>query len=326
MRNGERTLRRALGNIVAQTYTNLEILISDNCSTDGTLAIIEEFAREDPRIRCLQQPKVLTAWQHFCVVAARVRTEYLMWAADDDLRGDNYIEELVAALESHPKAVLAFGSVVQFYEDDDSRAPVTSMGRDYGWDGDSRFAQVAGLFRKCARFYGLHRTSCVHDYPWWETDTAYGPDVAFLLYARMRGEFLYVPGPVFYQAVPRGTYSAATRARDHYFSAPPRLALVLLAWCCTKAATVAARLESLPPRRFRTLVLTYCILKFDHTKIWLFPRLPRPVVAAWRRYRSRVDRHQSREAAASDATSPVTPSLPAGRESLTPRPLAPLPW
>src|SRR5918993_5298269 len=51
--NGERFLARTLQSLLAQTYTNLEIIICDNASTDGTEAICREFAARDSRIRYL---------------------------------------------------------------------------------------------------------------------------------------------------------------------------------------------------------------------------------------------------------------------------------
>ena len=49
--NGERLLGRTLESLLAQTYTHLEIIISDNASTDSTPAIAREFADRDPRVR-----------------------------------------------------------------------------------------------------------------------------------------------------------------------------------------------------------------------------------------------------------------------------------
>ena len=59
--NGENYLRQALESITNQTYRNLEILIADNASTDGTEAICREFAARDERIRYHRHPTNLGA-------------------------------------------------------------------------------------------------------------------------------------------------------------------------------------------------------------------------------------------------------------------------
>ena len=55
--NGEATLARALAPVVGQDYPNLEILISDDCSTDSSPEIYERFARGDSRIRVLRNKR-----------------------------------------------------------------------------------------------------------------------------------------------------------------------------------------------------------------------------------------------------------------------------
>ena len=49
--NGARYLEEVLVSLMKQTYKNLEILVSDNCSTDNSVAIVEKLQRQDKRIR-----------------------------------------------------------------------------------------------------------------------------------------------------------------------------------------------------------------------------------------------------------------------------------
>src|SRR6266853_631610 len=55
--NGEAYLRQVLESVLAQTFTEFELVISDNASTDGTEKICREYAAADPRIRWHRQAR-----------------------------------------------------------------------------------------------------------------------------------------------------------------------------------------------------------------------------------------------------------------------------
>src|SRR5262249_44963466 len=106
--NGERFLGTCLDSLLAQTYANLEIVISDNASTDGTPALCEEYAARDPRIRFVRSDRNRgAAWNHN-QVASMARGVYFRWCGADDALDPRFIEACVATLESQRDAVLAF--------------------------------------------------------------------------------------------------------------------------------------------------------------------------------------------------------------------------
>jgi glycosyltransferase involved in cell wall biosynthesis len=78
-------LKRTLEQICAQTYTNLEIVISDNCSPDEKVQeIILMFAEKDPRIKGFRQSENIGPANNFEFVLHQATGEYFMWATDDD--------------------------------------------------------------------------------------------------------------------------------------------------------------------------------------------------------------------------------------------------
>jgi len=86
-------LRRTLEHITAQTYKNLEIIISDNCSPgDEVEKVIHEFSSVDPRIQYHRQPENIGLSRNFGFVLRQAVGEYFMWAADDDEWDPSYIE------------------------------------------------------------------------------------------------------------------------------------------------------------------------------------------------------------------------------------------
>ncbi len=107
--NRPEQLRHCLDGLVKQTYPNLEIIISDNCSTLPEVALVAvEFCSRDNRITYFKQKSNIGAIKNFQYVLSRADGEYFMWAADDDYRDPIYVEELVGLLSNRDDCVLSF--------------------------------------------------------------------------------------------------------------------------------------------------------------------------------------------------------------------------
>ena len=106
--NGKRHLAECLESILAQDFQDLEILIADDGSKDGSPDIIKAFAARDPRVRWWKNPRNLglTGNSNCCLKEAR--GEYIKFVHQDDvLLSPSAIRRLVAALDENPKASLA---------------------------------------------------------------------------------------------------------------------------------------------------------------------------------------------------------------------------
>lgn len=117
VRNGTKTLARALESLVGQTERSLEILVSDNASTDDTVAIAEAFAAKDDRIRVHRHAENVGITSNFELVLSRARGEYFMWAAHDDVWDPAFVETLRAALDADPGAQAAMCATTRVTED-----------------------------------------------------------------------------------------------------------------------------------------------------------------------------------------------------------------
>jgi len=106
--NGAKYLRQALDSLLAQDYTNFELIISDNASTDDTAAICKEFATRDARIRYYCNEQNMGAIWNFNRVLKLAIGDYFMWAACDDLWESSYISTLLPLLQDNTDAALAF--------------------------------------------------------------------------------------------------------------------------------------------------------------------------------------------------------------------------
>lgn len=101
--NRGEALRKSLPKILAQRYEPLEILLSDNASTDGTEALCREAAGRDPRLRYFRHPKNIGLYgnHNFCLDQAR--GEFLCFFHDHDERDDGLVREYVSFLQRHPR-------------------------------------------------------------------------------------------------------------------------------------------------------------------------------------------------------------------------------
>lgn len=114
--NGERYVREAVQSVIEQDYRQLEILISDNGSTDGTVAILEELAATDQRIRLLLNPENAGAARNFNLVLDEGRGDYTVWVASDDRIEPEYISQAVKILETRPDAIGVYSNAVRIDE------------------------------------------------------------------------------------------------------------------------------------------------------------------------------------------------------------------
>lgn len=107
--NGARFIRQAIESVLAQSFTDYELLISDNASEDGTAAICGEYAANDRRIKFVQQEKNKGPFWNLKFVTDRATGRLLVWLAHDDALHRRFIERCVAYLDWNPRAVMVSG-------------------------------------------------------------------------------------------------------------------------------------------------------------------------------------------------------------------------
>lgn len=106
-RNRASILPKAIECLQSQSYGNIELIISDNCSTDNTKRVCEKYAKKDKRIKYFRQKKNIGMYNNFNFVMNRAKGEFFMWATDDDKWDKNFVQHLVSLLMKHKKAVVA---------------------------------------------------------------------------------------------------------------------------------------------------------------------------------------------------------------------------
>lgn len=110
--NGAKYIRQALDSLLAQTYGNCEVHISDNASTDDTEQICRSYLAREDRVRYHRNPRNIGGEKNWLRVLELASGEYFMWAAHDDYWSPNYAETLLECLRASPGAILAAGKTL----------------------------------------------------------------------------------------------------------------------------------------------------------------------------------------------------------------------
>lgn len=106
--NGERFLKEALDSILAQTFEDFELVISDNGSTDRTQEICRAYADKDPRISYYRNEQNLGGARNFNRVFELSRGEYFKWAAHDDVCAPEFLERCIRVLDQDASVVVCY--------------------------------------------------------------------------------------------------------------------------------------------------------------------------------------------------------------------------
>lgn len=217
--NGERYLEVAVRSVLAQSWTDLELVICDNGSADRTESICRMFAGQDPRVHYHRNAANIGAAGNFCRTFELSSGVYFRWLSADDFIGATAIEKSLALLKSHDDAALACTQTVFV---DESGAEMRAYDEIQALEHAGAFDRFRAAFEQdpwCNAVYGLVRrdtltkTGLLGAFP--------GSDKALLVELAMHGRLLEVPEPLFFRRIHPGAYSyGVSSARDREFYAP----------------------------------------------------------------------------------------------------------
>ncbi|SEG73621.1 Glycosyltransferase involved in cell wall bisynthesis [Nonomuraea solani] len=114
--NGEPYLAGALRSVLAQKDADFELVIADNCSTDGTEELCREAARTDSRVRYIRRDRNIGVTANHNALMHETRGEFFSYATSDDEYREDRLALLSAALRRHPEAALALSGVEEIDE------------------------------------------------------------------------------------------------------------------------------------------------------------------------------------------------------------------
>ncbi len=114
--NGEQFVRQAIDSVLAQTYTDFELIISDNASTDKTPAICRLYAQKDSRISFHRNRRNIGPARNFNTLVRLCKGEYFQWLSHDDVLAPEFIAKSVHVLDQDSAVVLCFSREVAIDE------------------------------------------------------------------------------------------------------------------------------------------------------------------------------------------------------------------
>lgn len=205
--NGEKYLVQALDSLLTQSWTDFELIISDNGSTDATQDICLEYASQDTRIIYHRNETNRGSVWNFNNVFRLSKGVYFMWAAHDDWWDKDFISMCLAKLESNPNAVLCYPLFERVPADGgpseivDPNVQSTSSGRLKRTRSVMQRHRTVRALYGLARSDGLRRTSLAQAHLGW--------DRLLLIQLVVLGEFVNVPEVLVH-------YRSHRRTQDEY--------------------------------------------------------------------------------------------------------------
>jgi len=217
--NGEKFLFNSLKSLISQSYSNFEILISDNASTDRTGQICKELARKDNRIKYFRQTENIGPWRNFKFLLDKAETEYFMWSAADDIRSENFIELNYDFLSVNPGYVAS--TCANKFQDQNSNI-------SFALDDDHALNRFIKFFKYCwfshSIFYSLIRTNTLKKCTLMkEADAFFGIDWGVDIFLASKGKInLSEKGFTFY-----GSEGASKKSNHHKLVRSMKIELVI---------------------------------------------------------------------------------------------------
>ena len=232
--NNERHLREATDSILGQTHGDFALLMLDDGSSDETEAIARAYERRDRRVRYRRHAErqgMVPTWKEAVEIARREhpQVEYFAWVSDHDRWDPRWLARMVAELDSHPEAVLAYPQTLRIDEcghlmekeprvfDTAGLADQESRWRHFSWNGFGSGDMVYGLMRiRALEAAGIFRP-------------VLNPDRLLIAELTLQGQIRQVPEPLWSRrqsnqaSVARQSVSLFAGATPPRFGWPPSL-------------------------------------------------------------------------------------------------------
>ena len=232
--NGERYLAEALESLLAQSFKDFEVVISDNASTDATTEIGRAYQSKDPRIRYFRSEQNRGAAWNFNRAFELSTAPLFKWAACDDLHEERFLERCVEVLDRDPSVVLSHtyykmiderGAALEYDPNHDrfvggDGRPVPRADRNHiaeAAEPEARFRDLLTHMWWCVPSFGVIRrdaflrTSGHGDY--------WGADKVFLAELALQGRFCQVPEALFAKRVHDGcSYGKDTQELEEHIN------------------------------------------------------------------------------------------------------------
>jgi len=192
--NGEKLIRTALKQILLQTHKNIEIIFSDNLSSDSSRSILNSIVKESSNIKVYYQRQNLGAMTNVNFLFNKAQGKYILLAALDDYRSQNYITEMVKVLEDRPDVALCIPQVHMILAHENTKVYTINELSEHQFEKSiGRYYQTLFSFPNVS-WYGIYRASMLRKLP--PIPETFAGDLIFIQMLSLIGRFKYCEAAV----------------------------------------------------------------------------------------------------------------------------------
>lgn len=165
--NDFKFIEKAITSLLNQSFSDFELVIFDDCSTDGSSELCEKYAEIDSRIKYFRNSQNLGISKNMKRLLEFSQAEYFMWAANDDFWAIGFVKTLIEQLEKDPRLVAAFCTFSQV----DETGRVINKRINENYEGDKPINRILKLIKNPSDGfgYGIFRREKIKDvkFPVW---------------------------------------------------------------------------------------------------------------------------------------------------------------
>lgn len=268
-RNTARYLAECIESVLTQSYADHEYILSDNCSTDGSTEIAEAYARRDPRIRLIRQPRLLSQVEHYNRALAEIstRSQYCKMVQADDYIFPQCLTLMVQCFNQSESIglVSAYDLKRNIVRGSGFPYPTTQLsGRDMG-----RYHLQTGVFVFGSPTTVMYRSSIVREQQPFYDESLLHEDTEKCLQILEHWDFGFVHQILSFLRVENESISSAASsfspdALDRY--------IVVMKYADSFLDPVEATALKKATRRGYYRVLARAVLKRSENKFWIYHR------------------------------------------------------
>ncbi len=195
--NEEQYLSLTLDSLLSQDYPNLELIFSDNASTDHTREICQEYVNKDSRVQYHRMETNVGAVKNFNFAFHQARGKYFMWAGAHDLWDSTFVSRAVSLIESAPSTVLVYPRTMLIDPEGQSLLIAPDEIDTRSLPALSRYLKFIWTIHWCNMIHGLIRSDLIRQTKLFRD--VWGSDILLLGELSLLGEFAQIPDTLFYR-------------------------------------------------------------------------------------------------------------------------------
>ena len=201
--NGEADIHEAVNSVLSQTFTDFELIISDNASTDSTQVICEEYARKDSRVRYIRNDVNIGASDNYNAVVYKAEGQYFKWASSNDYCMPTFFEKCIEVLDNNQDVVVCYPRAKLFrhvIEDGEEYVDGLTLSGDSACERLKVFfeaIQLNNVMNGLIRTEMLKKTSLIKVY--------FSSDTVMMGELSLYGKYVEIPEYLFYRRMDEAT-------------------------------------------------------------------------------------------------------------------------